>query len=899
VSGFWRRFAASVDRWPERPAIVVQGKETVTRIDYRLLHARAEAMAERLASAGVRAGQRCALLGENGPDWITACLGVLRLGAVAVPLDRTYAPAQVAILLADSEAVCIVCSAAYRGVAEAALEGGSAPVTLLAMEQADPAAGAAALPDCPERAEEAALLLYTSGTTADPKGVVVTHGNILAAVDGIAAVLPLGERDSNLGALPLFHILAQVSAIYLPLSLGACVVLLEEVSGGEVLRAMREQRITILCSVPQFFYLIHERIAQEIGRASRPKRALAGALVALSGFARDRFGVNLGRRLFRRVHDMCGPDIRFFVSAGAAFDPAIARQLYRFGFDIIQAYGLTETTGAATVTPPGDNRLGTVGRPIPGVSVAVRGADGAACAAGQEGEVVIAGPTVTPGYHRRPDATAEAFDGDWFRTGDLGVMDEAGHLRITGRSKDIIVLGSGKKIYPEEIERHLERSPFVKEVCVVGRRPPGRALGEIVHAVVVPDMDVLRRHQVVNVRQYLRNEVETLSAQLPAHQRVMGFDLSMQDLPRTTTRKIKRFVVLKNLDAAGDPAEGAAARTWSDADRDWATQPGVAPLLEVLRSRAPAPHPEIHPEDSLELDLGFDSLARIELLVAAEQAAGTRVGDDAKARIYTVRDFVDALRSSGSASSSASAESLAWPILLDRDDASQVRLPVGAGPGVNAARRAVLALIRLAARALAGVTVRGAEHLPANGPFILAVNHQSYLDTFLLLSVLPYPTVRRMLLLGKTKFFEGRLVGWFATRLNITPVDADANLVQAMRVSAAVLRGGRPLLLFPEGERSIDGEIKPLRRGAAILACHLDMPIVPVVLDGPYAMWPRGRSFQRLAPVAVRILPPIPPPAADAGPVSLPFDMRTEAMTRTLHDRMEATLRDLRTGAPR
>ncbi|MFN4091146.1 MAG: 1-acyl-sn-glycerol-3-phosphate acyltransferase, partial [Alphaproteobacteria bacterium] len=605
------------------------------------------------------------------------------------------------------------------------------------------------------------------------------------------------------------------------------------------------------------------------------------------------FGVSADGALSNLAARVPSPDVRYFVSAGAAFDPAVARDLNRFGFDIIQAYGLTESTGAATVTPPSVNRLGTVGRALPGIDVEVRAPDGAVCRPGEEGEIVLRGPTLTPGYYGRPDATAAVIRDGWFHTGDLGVLDADGHLRVTGRSKDVVVLGSGKKVFPEEVERELERSPFVKEVCVLGVREPGRALSETLHAVVVPDMEALRRAGVVNVRQYLRNEIETLSARLPPHQRIMGFDVSLEDLPRTTTRKVKRFVVLKNLAALQASTDAASARRdWTEADRAWAAAPGPAAIFALLRANAPAAPADIHPDDSLELDLGFDSLGRIELLVSIEQATGRRLDDTARVSVYTVRDLVDAAGGADAASGVAAA-GVAWPAILDSDEAA--RLPRGAGPGMNAARFVVLRAIRGLAALLLRLDRRGLEHLPAGGPFILAVNHQSYLDTFLLLSALPYATVRRTLLLGKTKFFSGGVVGWFSGRLNITVVDADSNLVQAMRASARVLREGRSLLLFPEGERSIDGEIKPLRRGAAILACHLGVPVVPVVLDGPYAIWPRGRRFQRLAPVSIRILPPMVPPAAEQGAVAVPLDLRAEAMTRDLEARMAATLAALRT----
>ena len=898
MNNYWELFRAAVDRWGDRPALVVQRPQSIDRFDYRALAAHADSFAARLVRTGVAPGDRCAILGENSPAWCAAYLGVLRIGAVVVPLDRTYSAEQTQKLLSDSGASVIFASAACKPTAQAALDNVAHKPSLLdlTLEDIDPSRPqAGALAACPARRSDPAIVLYTSGTTADPKGVVLTHENLLSSVDGMVAAVPLSERDCSLGALPLFHILSQISILLLPFALGACVVMLEEVNAGEILRAMRERGITVLCSVPQFFYLIHERITHEIAARSAVQRRVIRLLLAASGFARDRLNANLGAVVFRKIHAMCGPQVRYFVSAGAAFDPRIARELHVFGFDILQAYGLTESTGAATVTPPHANRLGTVGVPLLGVSVEVRAPDGATCEPGREGEVALRGPTLTPGYYRRPDATAAAFRDGWFWTGDLGVFDRKGYLHITGRSKDVIILGSGKNVYPEEIERQLERSPLIKEVCVIGRQQPGRALSETLHAVVVPDVMALREHRIVNTRESIRKEIETRSARLQPYQKVTSFEVARQELPRTTTRKIKRHLVRQQVEApASADASGAAARPWSEEDRAWAGSAVVAAVLARIEAQAPAKPAALHPDDSLELDLGFDSLGRIELIVAVEQALGVKLAESANTDCYTVRDLAQAAQRAVPVDSpQAIATAATWPKILD-EPAGDGSAPRGAGFGLDLMRLAVLKLIRLVAR-LPGFKVAGLEHLPPGGAFIVCVNHQSFLDGFLLLCAIPYRLVRRLILLGKPQYFERGIAGWFAPRLNIASVDAGANLVQAMRVSARVLRDGKALMLFPEGERSIDGEIKPLRRGAAILACHLGVPIVPVVIDGPYEIWPRARGFQRLAPVSLRVLPPIAPePAGRGGDDAAAFERRTACLTENLQRVMTDALADLR-----
>jgi long-chain acyl-CoA synthetase len=903
MNNYWERFSSSVDRWGDRPAIVLQRRESIDQLDYRALAEQAEAFAARLAGVGVAPGECCAILGENSPAWCAAYLGILRLGAVVVPLDRTYSAAQVEKLVSDSGAKAIFASALCRPIAEAARRSSARPLQLLDLAaQQDDASRTRAGPSppaCPARPSDPAVLLYTSGTTADPKGVVLTHENLLVSVDGMLAAVPVSERDCSLGALPLFHILSQISILLLPFAIGACVVMLEDVNAGEVLRAMRERGITVLCSVPQFFYLIHERIAGEIAGRNPLQRGIIRLLIAASGFARDRLNVNPGAVIFRKIHAMCGPHVRYFVSAGAAFDPRVARALHRLGFDILQAYGLTESTGAATITPPHANRIGTVGVPLAGVRVAVLAPDGASRERGQEGEVALRGATLTPGYYRRADATAEAFRNGWFWTGDLGFLDEDGYLHITGRSKDVIILGSGKNVFPEEIERQLERSRFIKEVCVVGRQRQGRALSETLHAVVVPDMTALRENRIVNTRRCIRHEIETLSTQLPSHKRVMSFDLVQEDLPRTTTRKIKRHVVQRGLAEAvsAEPQAPRAVREWSPEDRVWAESPAVAAVLSRIEAQAPG----LHPDDSLELDLGLDSLGRVELIVAVEQALGAKLEESANTDCYTVRDLANAALRAVPAETGAGgivpAPTAGWAKIFAEDVPARNgnAPPRGAGPGLDAARFCVLKAIGFLARRLVRFEVEGREHLPGRGAFILCVNHQSYLDGFLLLSAIPYRLVRRLILLGKPQYFAHGIAAWLSPRLNIAAVDADANLIQAMRISARVLREGRALMLFPEGERTIDGEIRPLRRGAALLSCHLGVPIVPVVIDGPYEIWPRGRGLQRRAPVSLRVLPPIAPAPpcshADDAPA---FERRTVALTEDLQRRMESALADLR-----
>jgi len=559
------------------------------------------------------------------------------------------------------------------------------------------------------------------------------------------------------------------------------------------------------------------------------------------------------------------------------------------GFDIHQAYGLTECCGAATLTLPGDIRVGHVGPPMPGVEVQI-----AASESGQDGgEILIRGPIVMPGYYRRPEVNAVVLKDGWLHTGDLGFIDERGCVHVTGRSKEVIVLASGKNIYPEEIEAHYAKSPFVKELAVLGRSRPGEPAAERLHAVIVPDLDVIRERKIVNVGEQIRFEIEGLSAELPSQKRIQGYEIRLEDLPRTTTRKLKRFVIERELAAAGEGSAVSAPAAAAADDPEWLADPFVAHAVSLVR-KAAKPEARLHPSASLELDLGFDSMERVELLVSLEQAIGVRIPDEVSHRIYTVRDLVEALRSAPRGEGAPARDAAAWDRLLDEADGAE---PVLASllrkrPFATLGLFAFARTLRFFAWLTIGFRVSGISRLPATGPFILSPNHQSYLDAFLLASALPYGVFRRMFFVGASEYFASPLGIRLARAIHAVPVDPDTNLVRAMQAGAFGLRHDKVLILFPEGERSIDGEIKTFKKGAAILALHLGVPIVPVAIDGLHEVWPRNRAFRwrSLLPAARRrtlldVGEPLSPVTAAAPPAAV--EREYAALTERLRAAVE------------
>ena len=511
---FYQRFQESARKFPDNIALEIQRQQTVERVTFAELTRMSESVAHWL-SARVPRDARVAILAANHPRWVAAYLGIIAAGRTAVPLDTAFHADQVKKLLIDSGASLLFCDVKHLPVAMEAVEGIN--VLLVMTSAADEqnlaptkasapnvvpqfaadldsifSAGPAEFQPIVPAESDLAALLYTSGTTADPKGVMLTHANLVGEANSVLAVIKIDSTDALLGILPMFHVLAQMANLFLPLFNGARVVYLETLNTTELLRALQERKITVFCVVPQFYYLIHEKIFKELNKRGKLTMRLVRTLMAINRALR-KVGVNAGKLFFGKIHATFGPSMRYLVTGGSRFDPAIVRDFYSFGIDVHNAYGLTETTGGAFLNPPGHIVFGSVGQPFPGVEAKIVDPQPVEEGAPPAGEIAIRGAIVMKGYWNRPQATAEVLRDGWFYTGDLGYFDSRGNLFITGRRKEVIVLANGKNVYPEEIEAHYLQAQYVKEICVMALEArPGDPTSERLHAVVVPNFERLR-----------------------------------------------------------------------------------------------------------------------------------------------------------------------------------------------------------------------------------------------------------------------------------------------------------------------------------------------------------------------------------------------------------------------
>jgi long-chain acyl-CoA synthetase len=885
---FYDQFVACEERWPQNVALEIQRHDQVESHTYAETRKMAESVGRWLAEKKLGAGTRVAIFADNHPRWVATYLGAIASGYTAVPLDTAFHADQVTKLLKDSGASLLVTDVKHLAIAQQAVSGLKVGLILtdpanLKKDDNQPhwvgdlesmfAAGPGDFRAVEAPAENVAALLYTSGTTADPKGVMLTHANLLGEVNAVFGLLRIGPGDALLGILPMFHVLAQMANLLFPLVKGARVVYLETLNTTELLRALQERQISAFCVVPQFFYLIHERIFKEVAKRGKIAESVLRSLMGANLFLR-RFGLNAGPLLFGKIHKTFGTRMRYLVTGGSRFDPGIARDFRAFGIDLLNAYGLTETTGGAFVNPPGHVVIGSVGPPLPTTEAKILDPPPQEDGGAAVGEILVRGPIVMKGYWNRPDATAAVLKDGWLYTGDLGYFDSHGNLFITGRRKEVIVLANGKNVYPEEIEAHYLKSPFIKEICVMGMEAKaGDPSSERLYAVIVPNFDVLKERKIVNAKEVIRFDVESLSQQIASTKRVAAYEIWQDDLPRTTTRKLKRFEIEKRVranqarGAAGGGGDIPAEKPLSEEDAAWLEQPDVQRGLTIIREHARNAPESLRPTDNLELDLGLDSMQRVELLVALEEELGGDVDEDQLIEVYTVRDLLKVVLESASGGKKAvRAHFAGWKALLheDPDDAEILDL-VKPHALVEGFWYLVSRMAQIIFRDRFHLKVSGMENIPRKGTYILSSNHQSYLDPLALAAVVPKSVFANLFAVGTSDIFGSGIMRRLARALRVVVVDPDAHLVPAMRAGAYGLRNGRSLILYPEGERSIDGTPRIFKKGAAILAIHLQVPIVPIAIDGFYDAWPRGKRFQKVAPLKMMFGAPIyPPPESEA-----------------------------------
>ncbi len=501
---------------------------------------------------------RCAILLESRPEWAVAYFGIVSAAGITVPMDVKLSETEMLFVLNDSEAVCVFTSAHYMDFILRRRQELPYLKHIFCFDRIeDPQViDVKTLTSFYEEVrnrplevtpDDTALIVYTSGTTGIAKGVMISYRNLLFEVQALSGLVQFSTKDHFISILPLNHLLEITGGLIAPLYGGACVTYCSSLKATSIMKLMQENQATGMFCVPLILKMFHSGIFKQVEKLPPGGQKLFHRLLQISKYL-NRHGIPFGKIFFRKIHQNFGGHLKCFICGGAPLEREVEEDFAALGFVILQGYGLTETSPVIAVNSFRHRQIGSVGRPLPGVEVKILKTEDTQ----GQGEIVVRGPNVMKGYDKRPDLTAEVIKDGWFRTGDLGYFDKDGFLFISGRIKNLIVLGGGKKIFPEEVEEVMMKSPFLKEICVLGRTATQglRKGSEEVYAVIVPDWDrfsVEERADSTKVRSKIQKEIDNQAQHLAEYKHIVGFEIWPEELPKTSTRKIKRKEVQQRV----------------------------------------------------------------------------------------------------------------------------------------------------------------------------------------------------------------------------------------------------------------------------------------------------------------------------------------------------------------
>jgi long-chain acyl-CoA synthetase len=814
------------ERHDRAPALLRTHEDGFARLSYVQLKALAEAVAVRLASIGVKPGDRVILSGKNHPHWVVSYFGILRAGAVAVPLDVATDGTKAEVIFASAEPVAAIVDS------EALDSFGSATDRVTVVDLNDVCARGAT-GHLPERgvdfevtADTLASILYTSGTTGDPKGVMLTHGNFCAMMASIAKLFPLEPSDRLLSVLPLHHAFEFTCGMLMPLSQGARIIYLDEVTGDRLSYGLQEGRVTAMVGVPALWQLLERRIRGQVKDRGQLFELFFDRTLTWNRNLGKSVGIDVGRLLFGSVHSRFGGNVRLLISGGAALPKDTQKLFSGLGLHLSEGYGLTEASPVLTVALPGPGaKTGTVGKPVPGVEVKINEPDDSGI-----GEVWAKGPNVMTGYFGNPSATKGTLTDDgWLRTGDMGKLDHKGRLTLVGRAKEVVVTSSGENIYLDDVEHVLGPIQHVEEYSLVGL--DDERGGERLGLLARPDPESKLDHKELHSKAELA--IKDAIEKLPPFQRPAVVHLVDAELPRTATRKIQRKEVRRIL-------ERIVAATPTVARRGAGVR---GPVIEAIAAVAGVKPAAVAMDTDLRATFGYDSLMWVELASALEHVGEARVDADSLSKCVTAADVVGMVG--------------APPALVDHDE-DEDKGPLPVPEVIGEAFKDTFASVQAAFNGPGlGTKVYGRAYIPQNRQTIVVCNHTSHLDMGLVKYALG-DYGRRLAALGaQDYFFEGnRLKTTFFKHLtNVEPIDRKSGFRASLRMARKVLGEGKVVLLFPEGTRQMEGELAEFKPLVGKLALDCDVDILPLHIEGAYRAMPKGNVFPTRRGITVRIGP--------------------------------------------
>ena len=823
-----------LQRGQEHAYVQRRGYRTV-RSSYRQIAELAFRFARELANRGISKGDRILIWGPNCAEWVAAFFGCALRGVIVVPMDDSAAPEFALRVIQQVSAKLSVCS---REHAQAGL-----PALMLDdLHEALARHSAARYDPAVIEKDDPLETVFTSGTTADPKGVVISHGNVLSNIapfeEEIRKYLKY-ERFVHpvrfLNLLPLSHVFGQFLGIFLPQLMGGTVIFQDTLKLAEVISTIHRERVSLLVAVPRMLQSLKEKIERDLENDGQ-----------LSKF-RETFRAAEGKHflwrwwIFRRIHRQFGWKFWAFISGGATLDRVTEEFWGRLGFAVVQGYGLTETTSLVSVNHPFRLGKGSIGKVLAGRKVKLS----------PENEILVRGSGVASGYWNGQQLQPVAGEEGWYHTGDLGELDPDGNLYFKGRKKDVIVTPAGMNVYPEDLEAALRRQPEVKDCIVLGLPRDGNAEPCAVLVLrdgAAPELIVQRANQSLAEYQRMR----------------AWFVWPEEDFPRTSTQKPRTNVILQAVQAnLGSKSADSSS-----------------PLAELLSRVTGRNSGELRPNADLEADLNLSSLDRVELLGALEDRYQIDLSETRFASVKTVGDLEAMLR--GQLLSRAQYH---YPRWVQRWPVTWIRLLTH------------YLFMRPAVFLLGWPRIEGRENLRGvRGPVLVICNHIGDVDVGFVQTALP-ARIRHKLATAAggealeilrtppperglfSKVYDRVKWALGVSLLNLFPLPREAGFRESFAYAGESVDREYSVLVFPEGHHTTDGKLQSFRSGIGLLVNNLRVPVVPMRIDGLFELKQAGKKFARPWQVGVKIGAPVQfSPDSDAKWIALELQKKVEQL---------------------
>ena len=728
--------------------------------------------------------EKVLICAQNSPEWCFAFYGTMRCNAIAVPLDSQSTKKEIEYVINDCRPDIVFISEDKMEMFNDINLQGARLFTKNDIQLSDnediPAT------DIPLGDNDATMLInYTSGTTGNPKGVMLSFKNVMFNVDSVSKQVPIFQEDSNvMMLLPVHHILPLLGSVVAPLYMGGTVHIAEAMNAEAIIKTLNAGAVSIIIGVPRLYDMLVKGIMNKIN-ASFVTRLLYKITQLIGSDA-------VSKTVFSSVHKKFGGHVKYLVCGGAALSKETATILKTLGLYVLEGYGMTETAPMISFTRPGRRKVGYAGELLPNIEVKIS----------EKGEICVKGDNVMQGYYKREEETNDIIKDGWLHTGDMGILDKYG-LKITGRIKEIIVTSNGKNINPELLEKEfMSESAYVQEIGIFLHE-------DALHAAVRPNMAAIRQVDLDAMDALIKKEVERFNAEQPQYKRIKQYHIMSDELPKTRLGKVQRFLLPVLL------AKPKTANVQESLE-------GKSEVYKLLKAFIEDETKSIANEnDHFEIDLSMDSLSKVSLLAYIENTFGILLNEEAMENLNTLAKLTDYIENN---EHSFNTNKITWKeILATKTD---VKL---AKPGFTHWFTDTLAktLFSICYR----FRVRGSKKLPKT-PCIIVANHRSAIDGMLITYNFSHKINKDIFFFAKEKHWRSKIAKFFARKNNIILMDINKNVRQSLQEMCAVLQKGKHIIIFPEGTRSKDNKMKKFKETFAILSKELNVPVVPVAIAG-------------------------------------------------------------------